>query len=289
MFNPRNISMVGLALLGLAAFALPTTADWNPGDPYKMHYPQLPDLTNTGIDVLATVQGDWASQPQWKILADDWLCTETGPVSDIHIWGSWRNSHLPNGDPNNVVFKLSIHDDVPAGPTTFSRPGLLLWQGFYRPGQFTVLPNIVSGVTWRFFDPNLVQNPIVGQDSTAWQYNFTNLGVNGVPLFEQRQGHIYWLDVQAQPLDPTAFFGWKTTNPLDPRTPHFQDDAVFADTAAFGGALITPWAPLVYPPGAFEGQSIDLAFVITPEPGTIAMLLGVGVAGLVALVRRRRR
>src|SRR5262245_12758426 len=70
-------------------------ADWNQGDPFKMHYPQLPELTSTGLDVLATAQGPGSASPS-KILADDWLCTFTGPVSDIHIWGSWLNDRLPN-------------------------------------------------------------------------------------------------------------------------------------------------------------------------------------------------
>jgi hypothetical protein len=34
---------------------------------------------------------------------------------------------------------------------------------------------------------------------------------------------VYWLDVQARPLNPHAYFGWKTT--LD----HWNDDAVWGD------------------------------------------------------------
>ena len=55
-------------------------ADWNVGDPYKMHFPQLPDPG--GWDVAFS---DWVPQ-----LADDWQCTETGPVDDVHIWYSWE-------------------------------------------------------------------------------------------------------------------------------------------------------------------------------------------------------
>jgi hypothetical protein len=134
----------------------------------------------------------------------------------------------------------------------------------------------------------------------VWQYNFTNI----LNPFPQKQGEIYWLDVQAQPLDPSTVFGWKTTNPRDPRTPHFMDDAVFADTAGFNGPLVTPWQPMVYPVGQhpYGGQSIDQAFVITPEPGTsidqafvitpepgTLTLFGAAVFSLLACAWRRRR
>jgi hypothetical protein len=43
---------------------------------HKMHFPQLPDPT--GWDVKA------------GCLEDDWECSETGYVTDIHFWGSWH-------------------------------------------------------------------------------------------------------------------------------------------------------------------------------------------------------
>ena len=54
----------------------------------------MPDLNPTGLDVLDTLQ-PFGEQPQWKILADDFLCTQSGPITDIHIWGSWLNNVLP--------------------------------------------------------------------------------------------------------------------------------------------------------------------------------------------------
>ncbi len=97
----------------------------------------------------------------FKILADDWLCTSVDPVTDIHIWGSWLNNHLPFGNnPGAVTFKLSIHEDVPAGvDVPWSHPGLEVWQTvmpasavrFYAPSQEY------------FYDPNIDQ--IIGTDT----------------------------------------------------------------------------------------------------------------------------
>ena len=69
-----------IPLLCLAVFTLPAWADWQPGDGHKMHFPQLPD--ENGWDVKGC---------EGICLADDWECSESGPVTDIHFWGSWKN------------------------------------------------------------------------------------------------------------------------------------------------------------------------------------------------------
>ena len=82
--------------------------------------------------------------------------------------------------------------------------------------------------------------------------------------------------------------GWKTR---DPRTGHDGDDAVYKDT--FDNDI---WKPLVYQSGGvwgntfgqFAGTSIDLAFVLTPEPGSM-LALGAGLIGLAGFALRRRK
>jgi hypothetical protein len=271
MINARSISMVGLALLGLAAFALPATADWNAGDPYKMHYPQLPDLTNTGIDVLATVQGPWVLPPQqrqWKILADDWLCTETGPVSDIHFWISYRqDQQWPI-----VAVLASIHGDVPGSPAgPPSHPGILLWSAVFDPNQFVITPPFQGHEGW--YDPN-VPSFLPDDHLLYWQVNIKDI----VNPFPQEANTIYWLDLSAMLAPPPIGsdpnqpvpqqVGWKTS------LNHFQDDAVWWN----GQQWIDLHDPL-------NQQSLDMAFVITPEPGALSLV----ALGGAALLRRRRR
>ena len=75
----RNILMIGVVLVFLAA---PAAGDWNYGEPYKMHFPQLPDPN--GWDVAFLHEGNPTR------LADDWVCSQTGAVDDIHFWCSWE-------------------------------------------------------------------------------------------------------------------------------------------------------------------------------------------------------
>jgi hypothetical protein len=77
-----------------------TDWQWLPGDEHKMHYPQLPD--EVGWDVNATYP---------EILADDWRCSETGWIKDVHFWGSWKDNFEGIIDS----FLLSFHRDIPAG------------------------------------------------------------------------------------------------------------------------------------------------------------------------------
>lgn len=233
-----------LAFLGVLCLTIaPAMADWNVGDPYKMHYPQLPDPT--GWDVY-NMYG--------KILADDWLCTETGPVLDFHFWGSWQQDYV--GVITDI--DMSIHSNDTSGP--YSKPGELLWYRSIVPGQFTMRPYGTGDQGW--YNPNT--GWYVEHDHQQYfQINIEDI----VNPFIQQVGTIYWVDVSIHTTG--AVWGWKTS------LQHFEDDAVWGD--AYDNPI--QWNELRDP---ITQQSLDLAFVITPEPAAVSL---VGVALL--LLRRR--
>ncbi len=246
-----RVVLLSLSLSGAVA----VRADWEVGDDYKMHFPQLPDPTGWDINMSGLT------------VADDWRCTESGPVSGIHFWVSW---HENNGHPTNILnVHLSVHSDVPdpdgTGPL-YSMPGGLLWQRDLSSLSFQYAGPYVGLQGW--YDP--LTGYAAAEDHTLyWQIN--------VPItvdpFVQTLNEIYWLDVSllvnsAQPA------GWKTSST------NFNDDAVWWDP---GPGL---WRELRDP---FEPtQSLDAAFVIVPEPGTLG-LGGVAALVLAGVVRARRR
>jgi hypothetical protein len=238
--------MRSLAILCLGAFLVaPVLADWDPGDGHKMHFPQLPD--EEGWDVNATFP---------KVLADDWTCSGTGWVEDIHFWGSWRH-----GDEGFIqAFRLSIHENIPGPP--YSMPGEELW--VWETPDFGVRP-IDPPTQQGWYDPNTGEwnHP---DHQAYFQYN---IFLPPEMWFWQEEGTIYWLDISAFIEDPVnTHWGWKTSYL------HWEDDAVYGDYPNFN------WQELYDPLPPHE--SLDMAFVITPEPASIS-LLGLGLV----LLRRR--
>ncbi len=240
--TPRTLVSV---LLVSFAIAGPVFADWIEGDSYKMHYPQLPDLSELGMDVCAIVP---------TILADDFMCMEDGPITGIHIWGSWLDD-IEDPEP---TFVLSIHSDIPAGesPTGYSMPGDTLWLKDFTSTQFVkgvTIPGLIEG----WYDPLSGSYLPVG-DTMCFQYNFP---IDTQDAFVQSSGTVYWLDVQYVPStnQPSAMFGWKTAIPDF----HWNDDAVWIESMEPVPPPPPFWNEMVYPiTHPMEGISIDLAFVI---------------------------
>ena len=207
---------------------------WMPEDPHKMHFPQLPDHQGWAVNATAPV-----------ILADDWMCSETGWVKDIHFWGAYMFGGVGRVDR----FILSIHSDVPAGvDQDYSHPGDLLWE--FTTDYFSETP-IDEQTPEGWYQPEA--GFYAGDDHIGlYQYD---IYLPEERWFAQEEGTIYWLNITAVFDDPTldAYWGWKSS------IEQWNDDATWAlDGENF-------WIDLHYPPD-FQ-QSLDLAFIITGEPG----------------------
>jgi hypothetical protein len=189
---------------------------------HKMHFPQLPDLE--GWDVLATFP---------KTLADDWQCSATGPVTDIHFWGSWKDI---DGDPTTddyytpmPLFQLSIHRNIPAdADTPWSRPGEQVW-GW--EGEIPGTPFEPPAME-HWFNPNTGEY-FCNDHVPYWRYDLVDIPAP----FIQKKDSIYWLNVSAVGIPLPYQWGWKSSRD------HFMDDAVYTDNAPAG-----PWQPMVEPP-----------------------------------------
>lgn len=263
-----KLLLTGVGTLGLA---LPALADWDPGDPYKMHYPQMPDPN--GWDV-------WFNSPQ--AIGDDWRCSQTGPVTDIHFWFS----SIGDMPFQMQTVRVMIFNDVPAGPDSYSHPEIAYpaWQrvfagadvqtrlvsdqgdqGWYEPHKPSVDPT----------NPNYQEH----DHHKYWQANIENI----TNPFQQTEGETYWLVLNVEATDQDqqvpAWLGWKTS------LQHFEDDAVFwyYDQPSGGSG---EWRELVDP---VTGKSLDMAFVITPETGNYALVAGLGLVAFAASRRFRAR
>jgi hypothetical protein len=236
------------ALLALALAATAARADWDPGQDHKMHFPQLPDPAGFDVNFKFPEQ-----------VADDWRCSETGPVNDLHFWFSARNDWLDLGqllDTQIYSIRVRIHADVPAGTggVPYSRPGAVLWQRDYTVGEVAIRHYGSGQQSW--YSP--ASGQVVPNDhQDIYQCNIEQI----TEPFYQKKGSIYWLHVS---IDAASELGWKTSDPSQYPAPytnnHYQDDATWRP------GPMTAWQELIYPAGPLQGQSMDMAFVITGEP-----------------------
>ncbi len=250
----RNLATL---MLILALAFSPSQADWDPGDGHKMHHPQLPNPFGWDVDVTR------------GFVADDWQCSQSGPVDDIHFWLSAEDDYLGNGID---FIDLIIYSDIPAGQSpnpnvTWSHPGDKLWSS--RIYDFTV-----RGPKWGVQGWYTPQEPSYHKLFDHLKYFQINIE-EIKNAFVQEVDTIYWLEIRTTPKavgknEEQPYFGWKTTLPCW----GWNDNAVFKDAP-------NSWQELY---GPVLGVPIDMAFVITPEPTVLVLLL----AGVPLLLKRRR-
>ena len=146
----RRILLALAAVLSVASTG--ALADWSPGDGYKMHSPQLP--TPNGLDICLAHQA----------IADDFKCSQSGPITDIHFWVSWKGDVA---DFRAAQWQVSIHADM-AG-----QPGITLWT--LDPGRANISspPYGTGDQGWRCPRNSLT----ISHDHTnIYQVNITQIG-----------------------------------------------------------------------------------------------------------------
>ncbi|KPJ61436.1 MAG: hypothetical protein AMJ46_01750 [Latescibacteria bacterium DG_63] len=237
--------MISLAMMFVLAFvAGPAAAYWDESMPHKMHFPQLPDITQLGWDVNSTFNVEFCCS---CVVADDWTCSESGFVKEIHWWGSWMD------DSEGLInyFRIEIYSNDTGPP---SKPDRLLWSydAPYTTLHVEELQTPTRSEGWLCPCCGAAVKP---DHMMYYQYN---LNLPEGNWFEQVQGETYWLSIQAvMETAQAACWGWKTADVSQYPPPHtgshYMDDAAYS---CAGG----PWFELKDP---FDQRSLDLAFVIT--------------------------
>ena len=189
------------------------------------------------------------------IVADDWVCTTTNPVTDIHFWGSftnWNNSTPPYHVPD--VFFISFWTDVPADPAnpqSFSHPDMC--QQVVASANYSF-----EFVGWDWDPRNLDAGPEacykfhVDLPTNEWFYQNPAAGTN-----------IYWISIAAWYTNSQLAeypWGWKS-RPRDPASPAPDDAVLIWDpTAPLPGSMYLAGEPIWWPDWA---SSWDMAFQLT--------------------------
>jgi hypothetical protein len=200
------------------------------------------------------------------MMADDWVCMDERPITDIHWWGSFLGWTQPTITAAIMpkAFHIGIWTDVPKGADPlfpdFSHPGVLVWE------------NYCDSFAWNFagydLDPRLQT-----ENEACFQFNqllSQDEWFRQPPPDPAEPNRIYWLSIAAiyDPQFPPRYpWGWKTRKHI------FNDDAVRIFQVD-NPAGTSPWppGPLVVDQSTFangvpveypDGISWDLAFELT--------------------------
>jgi hypothetical protein len=199
-----------------------------------------------------------------QIVADDWQCQSTLPVTGFQWWGSfagWTQSRIPAQTP--TAFQLSIWTNSPATTAkgSFAHPSTLVWQA--------TCTNWVWNVAGQVLDPRNINSAetcfeftcLLSQDQ--WFYQDDSKGTT-----------TYWLSIAAvydSQQTPTYPWGWMTG-------PASSNNGAVAVTAAASSTGSAVWPPSLTSVWAGGSQIVNtkaaiqhMAFnILTNEGDTIS-------------------
>jgi len=202
---------------------------------------QFPDMAN-GVNIISSIEH--------PTVADDFVCTNGRPITEVHFWGSFLDREgrhwaqdvpiPPAQSPRVDKFKLSFHRDIPAGvdpDMRWSHPGELLKEVYadeFERHYWDSIPHVdTAGNIW-------------------WEHKFYYMvKLRDEDRFLQRKGEIYWLDIGAQMADGGDSFQWGWETSKD----HWNDAAVSGDGYR--------WEPLAHPEQAdFEDLPLNNVYTV---------------------------
>lgn len=215
--------------------------------PEPVKWKQRPD-TEHGINV--------KSDPRMMAtVADDWLCLDGSPVSDLHFWGSylgWYDTvQLPPGPPPGIEkFRIQVYSDAPAipGPDPFSRPDKLLYE------------------TWTdtFTESYEASFPVTFPQGAEFEHKY-RYDLDLPRIFWQGRDKIYWLNISAVPAEPPPGseevpWGWESS--MD----RWNDAAV---SGYYQDPINRFWEPIENP---MTVEYADMSYELTTCGGPIKWL-----------------
>ncbi|NQV31364.1 MAG: cadherin-like domain-containing protein [Phycisphaeraceae bacterium] len=210
------------------------TATIHVGQSRRLKWAQRPDTTGHGVGIRVD-RRDGAL----RALADDFLCTDPGAITEVHLWGSWLNDI--QGQIKQI--RLSIYSDDPVGKegsdpeNPYSMPDVLLWQEAFKRDQIEerLYTTVKSGEYWWDI---AYQTLIPAAQTQVWQVDITMQEGTAFQQKGTRQTpQVYWLEAQVD--TEAGQFGWTTR-----RWPaHFNDSAVLRTNLSSK----RPWQALRYP------------------------------------------
>ncbi|UCF94110.1 MAG: hypothetical protein JSW39_08125, partial [Desulfobacterales bacterium] len=232
------------------AFELTVTPEPPPIPPPPLapvKWRQRPDMQH-GINVPSIAPDPDPNGQTTSTVADDWLCLDGSPVSDLHFWGSYLNwfdtQPFPLGPPPGIdKFRIQIYSDAPATPSGFSRPNRLLhevWVDEFSETYVASLP-----VTW--------------PEGAEFEHKF-KYDLELPRIFWQKRSRVYWLNISAIPSNPEYAWGWESARD------RWND---YALSGWYGSPDEWFWSLIRNP---MIDEYVDMSFVLTTCGGPIKWL-----------------